>query len=67
MKEKLATIRSIVEKLADTSDSEEFVESLNDELDSLEVLADHIDNYDDFDLETWAEELRQLIEEMNDN
>lgn len=71
MKEKLAIIRNIVEKLSaptrgDSKDHDDLVEALNEELDSLDMLADHIDSYDGYDLESWTEELLQTIEEIKD-
>jgi len=70
MKEKLSIIRNMVEELVkhveDQSAVENCLESIYDELDKLDVLAAHVDNYDDFDIETWAEELRQLVEEVDD-
>lgn len=70
MKDKLADIRSAAEALnllaENTENSEYHTEIIFDVLEALEPLFDHLENYDDFDSETWTEELRQMIAELDD-
>lgn len=73
MKTKLENIRRHVESLrllappgVDRDSADDINATITEDLEHLEVLARHIDDYDDFDIESWAKEFRQLIEEMDD-
>jgi len=75
MKEKLALIRSEIEKLVtlalesdyeDDTPAADAHEALLEVLDSLEPLVEHLDDFDDFDTESWIEDLRQMIAELDD-
>lgn len=75
MKDKLAKIRLEVEKLAKlvlcdddrNIAANEHLETVCDELDSLEPLADHLEDYNDtFDVEAWADELQHMVAELDD-
>ena len=74
MKELIRIQRSLVEQLAkiategpeDTTVAEDLIEQLSESFEHLEPLVEHLDNYDEFDTESWVEELRQLVAELDD-
>jgi hypothetical protein len=71
MKEKLAKIRSAVEKLNESSAMHDVAdhhsEIVFDILEALEPIAEHLEGCNDaFDIDAWAEELRQMVAELDD-
>ena len=73
MKETIRIQRSLVEQLAKIATDSDFnaeatdlAEQLSESFEQLEPLVEHLDNYDEFDVVSWVEELRQLVAELDD-